>query len=127
MSTSKSIVHRLTPSIEGAYADMLEMLENGEDIAAGYFADNDMIAIGAMKALQAKGLKVPEDVSIIGFDNLPTASLVEPQLTTVNVPKHYMGEMATKRLEDIMLSRKFSPVKTEISTKLIIRQSVISK
>jgi len=48
MSVSKSIVHRLTPSVEGAFADMLQLLEQGEELATGYFADNDLIAIGAM-------------------------------------------------------------------------------
>ena len=57
-SASKSIVHRLSPSIDGAYADMMEILNRSEAIAPCYFADNDMIALGAMKAFMDKGFSV---------------------------------------------------------------------
>jgi len=124
MSSSKSIVHKLTPSIEGAYADMMEYLENGGELAASYFADNDWIAIGAIKAFQKKGLRIPEDIAIIGFDNIPMASYLEPPLTTIHVPKRYMGELVVKRLIEISDNRSHSPVKIEVSTKLKKRRSV---
>ena len=124
MSTSKSIVHRLTPSVDGAHADMLALLSAGEDIAPCYFADNDWIAIGAMKAFQSQGIKIPDDVAIIGFDDVPLAGFIDPPLTTVHVPKRYMGEVAAKRLIEIMNDRSHAPVKTEILTKLVIRNSV---
>jgi len=124
LSTSKSIVHRLTPSIEGACADMLELIDQGEELAPCYFADNDWIAIGAMKAFQQKGIRIPADISIIGFDNVPLASYIEPALTTVHVPKKYMGEMAVSRLISVMRNRTHSPVKIEISTVLKERRTV---
>jgi len=124
MSTSKSIVHRLTPSVEGAFADMMELLEQGEDLADCYFADNDLIAIGVMKALQNRGLKIPDDVAIVGFDDLPMASYLEPSLTTIHVPKKYIGEAAVKRLIEIMGAKNHLPVKIEVSTKLKKRRSV---
>ncbi|MDR1060343.1 MAG: LacI family DNA-binding transcriptional regulator, partial [Clostridiales bacterium] len=124
MSTSKSIVHKLTPSVDGAYADMLALLEGGEETAPCYFADNDWIAIGAMKAFAAKGRRIPGDVSLVGFDDVPAAGFVEPALTTVNVPKRYMGEAAARRLIEIMGDRRQSPVKTEVMTSLALRGSV---
>ncbi|MBA4688683.1 MAG: LacI family DNA-binding transcriptional regulator [Candidatus Galacturonibacter soehngenii] len=124
MSTSKSIVHKLTPSIDGAYADMLELLEQKEEIAPCYFADNDLIAIGAMKAFQKMGYKIPEDVAIVGFDNLPMTSYIEPSLTTIHVPKQYMGEMAASRLIEIIHAKNFVPIKLEVSTSLIKRRSI---
>jgi len=124
MSTSKSIVHRLTPSLEGACADMLEIIDRGDDLASCYFADNDWIAIGAIKAFQKRGLRIPEDVAVIGFDNIPLASYMEPALTTIHVPKKYMGEMAVKRLTSIMGNGSHSPVKIEISIKLKERRTV---
>lgn len=124
MSTSKTIVHKLTPSVDGAHADMLALLDAGESFAPCYFADNDLVAIGAMRAFQAKGINIPADVAIIGFDDIPLAGFVEPPLTTVHVPKRYMGEAAAKRLMEISRDRMHSPVKTEILTKLIIRDSV---
>ncbi len=124
MSSSKSIVHHLTPSIEGACADMLNLLEKEEELAVCYFADNDLIAVGAIKALQKKGYRIPDDIKIIGFDNLPISSYIDPALTTIHVPKQYMGEMAAKRLIDVIHQKGFTPVKIEVSTSLVKRRSV---
>ena len=101
MSSSRSIVHSLTPSMEGAYTDMLELIKNGEELASCYFADNDLIAVGAMKALKESGYRIPQDIGIVGFDNLPLGSVVEPALTTIHVPKQYMGEAAAQKLIDL--------------------------
>lgn len=125
MSTSKSIVHRLSPSVEGAFADMTGILESGEETAPCYFADNDLIAIGAMRALAAKGKRIPEDVAIIGFDDISTASYIDPPLTTINVPKQYMGEMAIRRLLEIIENRNSPPLKIEVGTTLVKRHSVV--
>lgn len=124
MASSKSIVHMLTPSIDGAYADMKEILENKEELAPCYFADNDLIAVGAMKAFKEYDYSIPGDVSIVGFDNIPLSRIVEPSLTTVHVPKQYMGEMAARRLITILNEKGAKPVKIEIATQLIERNSV---
>lgn len=123
MSSAQSIVHRLTPSMDGAYADMKEIIAHGETLASCYFADNDLIAMGAMKALKEAGYKIPEDIAIAGFDNLPFSKVIEPSLTTVNVPKHYMGEMAAERLITLLHDSGAAPVKIEISTALVERRS----
>ena len=65
-----------------------------EKLSRCYFADNDLIAAGAMKAIKKRGIRIPEDVSIIGFDNMPLCTYVEPSLSTINVPKQYMGQQA---------------------------------
>lgn len=123
MSASRSIVHKLTPSMEGAYADMLEIIKNNEQLAPCYFADNDLIALGAMKALKKNGYKIPSDICIVGFDNLPVSSVVEPSLTTIHVPKRYMGEVAAARLLTLLKEPGQPPVKTEIMTRLIKRST----
>lgn len=125
MSTSKCIVHSLTPSINGAYADMTELLASGEELASCYFADNDLIAVGAMKALMKKGYRIPEDISIVGFDNLPVGSVIEPNLSTIHVPKQYMGKLALERLLSRIEDSSQPPVKTEVSTTLVKRRTVI--
>lgn len=124
MSASKSIVHRLPPSIDGAYADMLEIIRSKETLAPCYFADNDLIAVGAMKAFRQCDISVPGDISVVGFDNMPVSSVIEPALTTVHVPKQYMGECAVRRLAEIMQNPGQPPVKIEVSTTLMKRQSV---
>lgn len=123
MSPSKSIVHRLTPSIEGAFSDMMEILERGEELAGCYFADNDLIALGAMRALKAKGYRIPEDISIVGFDNISSSSIVEPSLTTIHVPKREMGILAVERMVSLLERKKTAPVKIEVFTRLVKRRS----
>jgi LacI family transcriptional regulator len=123
-SSSKGVVHMLTPSVDGAYADMLELLESGEQPAACYFADNDYIAIGAVKALKQKGYRVPADVAVAGFDNIPFSGIIDPPLTTVHVPKHYLGEIAVERLVSIMKNPGSYPVRIEVATSLVQRRSV---
>lgn len=125
LPASKSIVHLLSPSVDGAYSDMLELLEKGTPIASCYFADNDNIAIGAMKAFQHKGYKIPADISIIGFDNMPLSASVIPALSTIHVPKQNLGFTAAKRLIDVIETDEYYSVKIEISTTLINRKSVI--
>ncbi len=124
MSTSKSLVHRLTPSQEGAYADMKALLDAGEEPVGSYFADNDHIAIGAMRALTEAGYRIPEDVAVVGFDDLPLCEYLNPPLTTVRVPTAFMGQTAVKRLVQIMEEKDSLPVKIEISTVLKKRNSV---
>lgn len=125
MSASKSIIHHLTPSIEGAYADMCLLLSNNEDIAKCYFADNDLIAYGAIKALKEYGYNVPEDVSIIGFDDIRMANYMDPPLTTIRVPIQSMGSICVHRLIDLLTNKSSVNMKIELSTELIIRNSVI--
>ena len=124
MSTAKSLVHRLTPSQEGAYEDMKALLEAGERPANCYFADNDHIAIGAMKALGEAGYRIPEDVAIVGFDDIPLCEYLSPPLTTVHVPRHAYGETAVRRLIEMVEQKDPCPTKTEIGTKLVKRKSV---
>lgn len=124
MSASKSPVLRLTPSLEGACEDMRELLRNGEEPAKCYFADNDLIAAGAIRALQESGYRIPKDVGIIGFDDMPLCVCIEPHLTTVNVPKQYMGKIAVMRLLQIMEPGEHYPVKLELGTSIVKRHSV---
>ena len=124
LPTSKSIIHQLSPSLDGAYADMIEILNRNEPLASCYFADNDEIAIGAMRAFKEKGYRIPEDISIVGFDNIPYSTYVDPPLTTIDVPKAYMGTVAAKRLITVIEEKDTAHLKIEMNTNLIIRQSV---
>jgi len=123
-SASKSIVHRLSPSVDGACFDMLEIIHSNDPLASCYFADNDLIAVGAMKAFKQCGFNIPSDISIVGFDNMPISNIIEPALTTIHVPKQYMGENAAKRLFESILQPGQPPVKIQISTTLVKRQTV---
>ena len=124
MSSSKSLVHALTPSQEGAYSDMRQLLLSGEVPARCYFADNDLIALGAIRALKEASYRIPEDVAVVGFDDIPLCEYTDPPLTTIEVPKHYMGETAAERLVRLMEETPSYPLKIQVSTSLKRRKSV---
>ena len=123
MSKSRSIIHKLAPSIEDAMGDMLEILDDGAEIARCYFADNDIIAIGALKAFKLRGYRIPEDIAIIGFDNISECRVVEPSLTTMDVPRLFIGQTAAKQLIEQITTKMLHCCKTEVSTKMIKRLS----
>lgn len=123
MSPSTGIVHELTPSLFGAYADMKEILETKEPLARCYFADNDLIAVGAIRAFREFGIRIPENIAVVGFDNMPLSQMMVPLLTTINVPQQYMGEQAILRLAARILRPDMPVVKMEISTSLVDRYS----
>lgn len=123
MSPSRSVIHKLSPSIENAMADMLEVIDHKDSLATCYFADNDIIAIGAMKALKLRGYKIPEDISIIGFDNISESRIIEPALTTMDVPRLYIGQVAAQNLIAQLKTKRTYATKIEISAKLIKRFS----
>ena len=87
------------------------------------FCTNDTIAIGAMKAILRAGLRIPEDVAVVGYDDSENSRMIEPELTTVQVDKTAMGRIAAERL--IALIEGEVPRKETIQTavKLIVRGS----
>ncbi len=77
-----------------------------------------------MRALQEVGKRVPEDVSVIGFDDIPTAALLTPALTTMRIDCKEMGVLATRRLVYRFLHPTATPIRVEFATKLVVRQTV---
>lgn len=115
----------LEPTIEGSYKDMRMLLQSGRLVLpTAFFADNDIIAFGAMRALKEKGVRMPEDVSIVGFDDMPFCEITSPRLTTIKVFKQEMGSIAVKRLLQRMNSNEQVIQKIEVGTELVIRESV---
>ena len=89
-----------------------------------FFADNDLMALGAMKAFQEKGYRIPEDISIIGFDDLPFSQISTPSLTTLRVPNTEMGKLAVSRIVDMIDKRDSAIVKIQVGTEFIVRETV---
>lgn len=87
------------------------------------FASNDDMAFGALEALRGQGRRVPDDVSVIGFDGIPQAALVHPPLTTVSQPLAKMGRVATQMLLDRLNDPGKPTRRIELPTELIIRGS----
>lgn len=109
-------------TMEGGYQVAMELLKN-QNITA-IFACNDLMAFGVYQAVEELGLKIPDDLSVVGFDNLKYNLILHPKLTTIEQPIHQMGEVAIKLL--------FKQIETEntpqvesiyLETKLIVRES----
>jgi DNA-binding LacI/PurR family transcriptional regulator len=87
------------------------------------FAYNDMSAIGAIRAIQELGLRVPQDISVVGFDDIPGAAFYTPSLTTVRQPLNRMGEVAAQCLLDRIEGKKEYPAEIAIEPELVVRES----
>jgi LacI family transcriptional regulator len=105
------------------YAGASTLLDLG-DIPTAIFASNDVMAMGAMDAVRNRGLRVPEDISILGFDDIPQSAMVRPALTTVRQPLEQMGRVATQMLIDILSDPEKETDQMKLPTELIIRGSV---
>ena len=102
--------------------DAMSRMLSCEAPPTAVFCANDVQAVGAIAACNDRGLRVPEDISIIGFDDLPIAQCTLPTLTTVRVPAYDMGTVAAREL--IAAIRERRPVNThELPTKLVVRNS----
>ncbi len=109
-------------SSEGGYSGTKALLERTRSMTA-VFCPNDLTAIGAMRALQESGLRIPEDVSIIGIDDIDMAQYLSPMLTTVHVPLDEMGKTAAKILIDRIQGGHSLPMRITMPFYLAIRES----
>ncbi|MBA4056580.1 MAG: LacI family transcriptional regulator, partial [Marivirga sp.] len=88
------------------------------------FCFNDPIAVTAMQVIKEKRIKVPDDISIVGFTNEPVSAFIEPSLTTVSQPSHAMGQRAIQLfIEQKQDPENFKPITAVMKTELIIRNS----
>ncbi len=99
------------------------LLQNLRPPPTAIFASNDMAAFGAMDAARECGLRIPHDISIMGFDDIPQASFVYPKLTTVRQPLEQMGQIAVKMLLERIEDGSRPPQHVALATQLIIRDS----
>jgi LacI family transcriptional regulator len=107
------------PSGRAAASALLDRAERPTAI----FAFNDEMAIGAMQAARERGLRVPDDLSVIGFDGVERGELLEPQLTTVRQPLAEMGRMAVTLLLRLLERRSIEALRIELATRLVERGS----
>lgn len=106
------------------YDDVEHKLNLLDRMPTAFFADNDIVAIGANRALRRLGYRVPEDVSLVGFDDMALSEMTDPPLTTVRVSKRQMGMEAVNTIIEKIKKRSSGNMKIEIATKLVVRQSV---
>ena len=117
-------------SFDEAYRQFDSYLNTAETLPDGIFAENDNVAAAAIRALNAHGIRVPEQVSVIGFDDIPICELTAPALTTVHSYKEQLGSAAVQTLAAHFLFHRDNPpdstgpMSLSISTTLHIRGSV---
>jgi DNA-binding LacI/PurR family transcriptional regulator len=107
---------------QDGYASMDSLIKE-KKIPTAIFAVNDPVAIGAFQRIKEERLKIPDDIAIMGFSNNKIASLVDPQLTTVDQPSFEMGRRSAEILIDIIENKVVEPRTWVLDTKLIIRGS----
>ena len=110
-------------STDGGYASCKRLLQQNVPFSA-IFCANDETAIGAMKALREAGCRIPEDVSLVGFDDIDMVEHLTPALTTVRVNKEALGIVAFKRLLSAVNSPDPVSVLSLLEVELIVRDSV---
>lgn len=92
-------------SKQGSYEDMKKYIESTKNFPTAFVADNDLLAFEAIKAFKEKGYSIPEDFSIVGFDDRPLCSMSDPEITTLAIPKDTFGSSAV----DILINKLNKP------------------
>lgn len=115
-------------SEEESYQDIFRIFKDRTSLPTAFVCNDDTIAVGAMRAFHLLGLRIPEDISLVGFNNRPNSSLTQPALTTIDVPKNTFGTAAVDALINLIEKQKQNnwqtSLKTRIGTQLIICNSV---
>jgi LacI family transcriptional regulator len=96
------------------------------DLPDAIFAADDWIAIGVLRALRTRGLRVPDDLAVVGYSDIPLAPLADPPLTTVHVPKRRLGRTAAKLLLDLLARAIDGPLQVVVSPSLVVRDSTMA-
>lgn len=109
---------------DGGREAVRSLLDNSVEFDS-VFAHNDLSAAGAMQALREAGLRVPHDVSVVGFDDIPLASHTDPGLTTVRQPLREMGELATQMLLSSFAGVPLEETRQVVETSLVVRGSSV--
>lgn len=109
-------------SAELAYTNVNLRLAKG-GLPQAYFCANDICAVGVLKALKERKIKVPQDVAIISIDDIDAAALANPALTTIHIPRHEIGIYSVRILSDQIETRRKYPIRVELPYHLIVRRS----
>jgi LacI family transcriptional regulator len=125
LPVQENFLINVDPAFDKAIIDMGNYLDNRLKLPTAFFCLNDTIAYGCMKALRDRNYQIPQDISIIGFDDLPPSNISEPSLTTVHVSTHRIGWRALEKLADQIISpQSHIPENILVAGNLVVRNSV---
>lgn len=108
---------------DSGYSSMATLLDSSPLRPSAVFVASDVVAFGAMTAIQERGLEIPNDISVVGFDDVPMARFVSPSLTTVHLPVAEQGRKAAELLLDLIRKRAEPGRRIVLDTELVIRNS----
>lgn len=109
---------------ESGYRLMKQAIQTLAELPSAFFVASDSIAIGVLRAIHECGLKVPKDVSVIGFNDIPTSKYTVPPLTSIRVHKEFMGETAVELLLERIMRKREIAKKVVVPTELQLRESI---
>ena len=108
--------------IESATQAAMRLLEQ-EDRPTAILGANDMIAAGIIKAARRLGLRLPEDLAVVGFDDASVCTMIEPELTSIHINCRKMGELCVEHLKALLDGGEEIPRTTVVPTELVVRRS----
>ena len=106
-----------------AGASAVQVILSAKNTPTVIFCGSDLIAMGAMVALEAVGIDVPRDISVLGIDDISFAFLARPPLTTISVPREQLGVTSFQALDKMLKLKRQRGAEYTLETELIIRQS----
>lgn len=116
----------LHPTMNGGYEEMKKLLKTGAYVPGGaVIADNDTVAIGAVKAIREAGYSIPEDMSIIGVDDIPFSAVTMPALTTMRISRSALGTLAVDMVRKRMKHPDWPTMHMQIDGRLVVRNSTM--
>lgn len=118
----KELIYEFDFTQEGGYEGMKKFLSMPE-VPTAVLVINDFSAMGALRAAKEMGYRVPEDISIIGYGDVPFASMTDPPLTTIRAPYQEMGHEAADMLEKLISGKRFSKKHLVFPVELVVRKS----
>ncbi len=123
-SPESSLIQVQEPELRGEDgANAVRKILDGGGRPTAILAANDAMAIGCLRFLRERGIRVPDDIALVGFDDIEMSMHVDPPLTTVRVFKEEMGKLSVLRLVDMIRSKKQWVVTTHVPVELVIRES----
>ena len=112
-----------TPTIEQGRRLLRRLFEREPDKPTAIFAHNDLMALGALDVLRATGLRCPDDVSLIGYNDSPQVDRVSPPLTTIRLHSEELGRLVAEMTVRAITSPTRSPIYLKLPPELIVRES----
>lgn len=116
-------VLRVRPTLAGSYEDCERELAKTTELPTAFFAGNDIIASGLVRVLAKNGVRIPQDVSVVGFDDLAMSEILSPPLSTVRVFKARLAALAVQRLVERVSSPPPETVSIRVKTEFVVRDS----